>query len=404
MKGCRTSAVMAFLLAGLAGTALCAFGQTGTGGPSGGPLALLGQDPPPTSLSTGGLELSGNLLGDASVLQTAFESPMGVSPGAFSQLTVNIVNRNRQFAKVEGSGIVTVWTGAYAGLAAAQAAGTGFFLAAAPDGSAAVTVELRKLYLAIFTPLADISMGRQIINFGVGTLFSPIDAFTVPLLSDLNYVRTGSDVVRVDAQFNDVSGLEAVSTVAGSLSGLSSALKLYTNVFDFDLAGVGMYRGARNEALAGAYFKGDLELGVYGEAVQHFIYSPWQMYFEGMLGADYSIEKTYFFTLEYYYNGNPASPGSLAPLDLANAPALFLNQHYLYFMTRWQITDLLGLSGSVIWDISASVVLPTLQLTYNVVQNANLTIYGRYFSGDIRSGAAWPGPDFQYGVEAEVSF
>ena len=129
MKGCKTSAVMAFLLAGLAGTALCAFGQSGgsTGGPSDGPLALPGEDPPPTSLSTGGLELSGNLLGDASVLQTAFESPMGVSPGAFSQLTVNIVNRNRQFAKVEGSGIVTVWTGAYAGLAAAQAAGTGLF-------------------------------------------------------------------------------------------------------------------------------------------------------------------------------------------------------------------------------------------------------------------------------------
>jgi hypothetical protein len=238
----------------------------------------------------------------------------------------------------------------------------------------------------------------------VGTLFSPIDAFTVPLLSDLNYVRTGSDVVRLDAQFNDVSGLEAVSTVAGSLETLRSALKLYTNVLDFDIAGVGMYRGSRNEVLAGAYFKGDIELGVYGEAVEHILYSPWSTYFEGMLGADYSIENTYYFTLEYYYNGNPASPGSLAPVDLANEPALFLNQHYLYFMTRWQMSDLASLSGSVIWDIPASVVLPTLQLTYNVVQNANLVVFGRYFSGDIRSGAAWPGPDFQYGVEVEVSF
>jgi len=352
----------------------------------------------------GGLDLSGSLLGDASVLQTAFESPAQIAPGGFSQFTVNVVNGNRQFAKVEGTGILTVWAGAYAPLAASEASSTGMFSAMAPDGSTAVTVELRKLYLAVFTQLVDISMGRQIINFGVGTLFSPIDAFTVPLLSDLNYVRTGSDVVRLDAQFNNVSGLEAVSTVAESLDALTSALKLYTNVFNFDFAGVGMYRGSQNEVLAGAYFKGDIELGVYGEAVQHFLYSPWSTYFEGMLGADYSIENTYFFTAEYYYNGNPASPGSLAPIDLANAPALFLNQHYLYFMFRWQATELTGLTASIIWDVSASVILPTLQFTYNVVQNANLIIYGRYFSGDIRSGAAWPGPDFQYGVEVQVSF
>ena len=352
----------------------------------------------------GGLDLGGSILGDASVLQTAFESPSGITPGGFSELTLNMVNRNRKFAKVEGMGILTIWTGAYAPLAAGQAAATGLLFASTPDSTAAVTMELRKLYLEVFTSLADVSLGRQIINFGVGTLFSPINAFTVPLLSDLNFVRTGSDVVRLDAQFNEVSGLEAVSTVAGSLPGLTSALKLYTNVLDFDIAGVGMYRGSRNEVLAGAYFKGDLELGVYGEAVEHFVYSPGLQYFEGMLGADYSIESTLFFTLEYYYNGSPASPGSLAPVDLASAPALFLNQHYLYFMTRWQVSDLVGISGSMVWDIPASVVLPTLQLTWSVAQNATLLVYGRYFSGDIRSGAAWPGPDFQYGVEVNVSF
>ncbi|HTP60413.1 MAG TPA: hypothetical protein VMM82_15935, partial [Spirochaetia bacterium] len=346
----------------------------------------------------------GSILGDASVLQTAFESPSGITPGGFSELTLNMVNRNRKFAKVEGTGILTIWTGAYAPLAAGQAAATGLLFASTPDSTAAVTMELRKLYLEVFTSLADVSLGRQIINFGVGTLFSPINAFTVPLLSDLNFVRTGSDVVRLDAQFNEVSGLEAVSTVAGSLPGLTSALKLYTNILDFDIAGVGMYRGSRNEVLAGAYFKGDLELGVYGEAVEHFVYSPGLQYFEGMLGADYSIESTLFFTLEYYYNGSPASPGSLAPVDLASAPALFLNQHYLYFMTRWQVSDLVGISGSMVWDIPASVVLPTLQLTWSVAQNATLLVYGRYFSGDIRSGAAWPGPDFQYGVEVNVSF
>jgi hypothetical protein len=366
--------------------------------------ALLSGTALAASAQTGGMDFSGSLLSNASVLQTVVESPAGASPGGFSQLTLNAVNKDRQAAKVEGTGIVTLWYGAYAGPAAAQAAGTGLFVTMPGPNGAVVTVELRKLYLAVFTPLVDISMGRQIINFGVGTLFSPIDAFTLPLLSDLNYVRTGSDVVRLDAQFGEASGLEAVSTVSGSFDTLSSALKLYTNVLDFDLAAVGLYRGSRNEVLAGAYFKGDLELGVYGEAVEHFVYSPWQVSFEGMLGADYSIEKTWFFTLEYYYNGNPASPGSLGPIDLSSAPALFLNRHYLYFMVRWQLTDLMGVSASIIYDVPASVVLPTLQYTYNIVQNADLVLYGRWFSGDIRSGGAWAGPDFQYGLEVQVSF
>jgi len=363
--------------------------------------AAFAQDGAPAA-GQGGLDIGGSLLSDASVLQTVVESPAGAAPGGFSQLALNVVNRNRQSAKVEGTAIFSLWYGAYAGTAAAQAAAAGLFASPPGPGGAVATLEVRKLYLAIFTPVVDISMGRQIINFGVGTLFSPIDAFSVPLLSDLNYVRTGSDVVRLDAPFNDVSGVEAVSTVSGSFDSLTSALKLYTNVLDVDLAAVGIYRGARKEALAGLSFKGDLEVGLYGEAVEHFVYSPQQTYFEGMLGADYSIEKTWFFTLEYSSHGNPLPPGSAAPADASTS--LFLNQHYLYAMIRWQFTELAGISASLILDISASVLLPTIQVTYNIAQNANVMMYGRYFGGDIRSGAPWPGPDFQWGVEAQVSF
>jgi len=363
--------------------------------------AAFAQDGAPAA-GQGGLDIGGSLLSDASVLQTVVESPAGAAPGGFTQLALNVVNRNRQSAKVEGAAIFSLWYGAYAGTAAAQAAAAGLLASPPGPGGAVATLEVRKLYLAIFTPVVDISMGRQIINFGVGTLFSPIDAFSVPLLSDLNYVRTGSDVVRLDAPFNDVSGVEAVSTVSGSFDSLSSALKLYTNVLDVDLAAVGIYRGARKEALAGLSFKGDLEVGLYGEAVEHFVYSPQQTYFEGMLGADYSIEKTWFFTLEYSSHGNPLPPGSAAPADASTS--LFLNQHYLYAMIRWQFTELAGISASLIWDISASVLLPTIQVTYNIAQNANVMMYGRYFGGDIRSGAPWPGPDFQWGVEAQVSF
>ncbi len=330
-----------------------------------------------------GLEVGGSLLGDVSALQTIGEDG-GLTLGGYSRLTLNAVNANRRFAKVEGSAVVTL-----------------------PYGGE-VDLELRRLYLSVYTPLFDLSLGRQIINFGVGTLFSPIDAFTAPLLSDLDFTRIGSDVVRLDAQFGEVSGLEAVSTVPAGFDSLTSALKLYTNVAGFDLAAVGLYRGARrapgarDELIAGADFKGDLLAGIYGEAVVHFRRSPGTAYLEGMLGADYSIGNRLFLTAEYYYNGDPLEPGGAS--EPAAGAGLFLNRHYLFAGVRWRLTELMSLSASVIYDLSASTVLPTLQYAWNVVQNANVLAYARYFGGDIRSGGAWNGPDLSYGVQVQVLF
>ncbi len=358
-----------------------------------------------------GLQLSGSLLTDASLLQSFARegSPASLAPGGFSQFTLNFVNANRQFAKVAGSAVMTLSYGGYADAyqaAMSQIVGPaepGLFALLSSNG-AAVQVDLRQLYLAIYTPLVDISMGREIVNFGVGTLFSPIDAFTEPTLTDLNFIRSGSDVVRLDAGFGELSGLEAVSTVTDSADTLTSALKLYTNIAGFDLAGVVMYRGNRDEILAGADFKGDLLLGVYGEAVEHFSLASQARWLEGMLGADYSFGDELFFTLEGYFNGNPVVPGSLSVSEIATAGSLFLNEYYLYFASRLVLNDLMSLQASLIYDFSANALLPTLQYLYNIVQDANLIVYGRYFGGNIQAGGLWPGPDLQYGVEAQVAF
>jgi len=358
-----------------------------------------------------GLQLSGSLLTDASLLQSfaGQGSQPSLSPGGFSQFTLNFVNTKRQFAKVAGSAVMTLSYGGYADAyraAVSQIVGPaepGLFALLSSNG-AAVQVDLRQLYLAIYTPLADLSMGRQIVSFGVGTFFSPIDAFTEPTLSDLNYIRSGSDVVRIDAGFGELSGLEAVSTVTDSADTLTSALKLYTNLAGVDLAGVVMYRGTRDELLAGVDFKGDLLLGVYGEAVEHFSLASQARWFEGMLGADYSFGDQLFLTLEGYYNGNPVAVGSLNAAQIASAGSLFLNEYYLYFASRLVLNDLMSLQASLIYDFSANALLPTLQYRYNIVQNANLIVYGRYFGGNIQAGGLWPGPDLQYGMEAQVAF
>jgi hypothetical protein len=362
------------------------------------------------AFSESGLEFSGALLADVSVLQTLSEGAGGVALAGDSQLTLNLVNVNRQTAKVEASAILTLLYGAYADqyqAALSQAVGAGLapgVLTLLASNGAAVVVDLRKLYLAVFTRWLDVYLGRQIVNFGVGKLFSPLDLFSRPLLSDLNFARTGSDAVRLKAQFGEASGLDAIGAFDEEGGEPATALKLYANLAGFDLAAVGLYRDGRREFAAGADFKGDLVVGLYGEAVQHFLADSGASWFEGMAGADYSVAGALFLCLEYYYNGGGVQPGSLSPEQLAASPQLFLNRHYLYFAARYAPNEFTGVSASVVCDIPAAAFLPTLQCSLSVAQNAEVLFYGRLFLGDIRGGGANSGTDLQYGVQVAVSF
>ncbi|HUX14278.1 MAG TPA: hypothetical protein VMW87_14715 [Spirochaetia bacterium] len=371
---------------------------------------------PAAYAQSGGLDLSGSLSNDMVLLQNLDGGAPGAtapglsnpSVGGFSKFTLNFVNRNRSSAKVEGSVALSLLYGAYsdayiAALSSQLGPSYSQVVTLLTSNGAAFNLDLRKLYLSVYTNLMDISVGRQIINYGVGTLFSPIDAFSTPTLSDLNYERSGSDVVRLQLPFGDVSGVDAVTTVSDSLSGLTSAVKLYTNIADYDVGAVGLYRGADREFIAGIDFKGDLVLGIHGEAVQHFLYDSRKSFFEGMFGADYSFGGKLFLSAEYYYNGDPATPGSLGPTAVASARRLFLNEHYLYSDVRYLLNELSSVGVSGVFDLSAGSLLGTAQYAYNIAQNADLLAYVRYFRGDVRSGISG-GSTFQYGAELRVAF
>ncbi len=370
---------------------------------------------PAAHAQSGGLDLSGSLSNDTVLLQNVDGGTPGAAAGAsnpsvggVSKFTLNFVNRNRSAAKVEGSVALSLLYGAYAdayvaGLSSQLGPSYSALVPFLTSNGAVLNFDLRKLYLSVYTDLMDISVGRQIINYGVGTLFSPIDAFSTPALSDLNYERSGSDVIRLELPFGDLSGLDAVTTVSDTLSGLDSAVKLYTNIADYDIAAVGLYRGVDRGLIGGLDFKGDLVLGIHGEAVQHFLFDPWKSYFEGMFGADYSFSGKLFLSAEYYYNGDPAAPGSLSPVEVASAQRVFLNQHYLYSDVRYLLTDLASVGVSGVFDLSAGSVLGTAQYAYNIAQNADLLAYVRCFWGDVRSGISG-GSTVQYGAQLRVVF
>jgi hypothetical protein len=324
----------------------------------------------------------------------------GLSFAGDNILIVNARNINRSFAAVNASLDIIILYGDYA-RALEEMANS---LATGAISRPPAIFDLRRLYASLYLPFADVSVGRQIVNFGKGMLFSPVDVFTTVNIFDLGFRRRGSDVLRIQVPFGGMSGADFVTEIPGTGSKNSSAVKLYTNIADFDLSGVGIVREKTDEFVAGLTFKGDAFVGIVGELAQHFMGEWGDRFFEGMAGVDYSIRNKYFVLLEYYYNQREI-PGTSTALHLIqNVERPFFKKHYMLISGRYRWNEIIHFSTSVIHNIGDNKSIADIQYFHSILQNANLTVYARWYNGNI-NGMEMPGAhDFEYGSRIEVSF
>jgi hypothetical protein len=316
-------------------------------------------------------------------------------------LTLNLRNARATVVKVDASVDFWLLLGAYAD--AYRRNDSSNALAVLQSPSSAFIVDIRKLYGALFLPFADISVGRQIITFGQGLVFSPIDVFSSVNILDLSLRRRGSDVARVRVPFGDLAGIDAIAKVSSRSDGIAAALKGYGHLGSFDIAGVGIYQGGQNEFITGLTFKGDLVAGVYGELVEHWRYGGYRA-FVGMLGADYSISGDWYFTAEYLYNEKPQPAGTPSQFSLLQTNVALLHNHYGFLSVRYKINDLMNVSASAIADITAKSGLVTAQYSYNVLQNADVIVYVQGAPASTNGLLPIPYGEVTYGVRVMVSF
>ena len=314
--------------------------------------------------------------------------------GAMNTFRLNFQNRNKRYAKVVGNLDLIIPFGFTADqfqtLIDASDSLYSPYYPLFVYGNTPVMLDIRKLYLSVYLPFADISLGRQIINYGKGVVFSPIDVFSTIDVANINFERHGSDVAAIKIPFSFLSGLDLITELPRKDNEYSTAVRGYFNTMGFDFALITMYKHRAKELIAGLSFKGDAFFGVYGEFVEHFANDFANKYFEGMLGLDYSIHNIYFFRCEYYYkNSNIQNEWGKQNL-------------FLYF--KYAINDLMNVSTHVIGsDIGKEnqMVVYMGQFYYNILQNVDLITYARYFSykNDLDTL-----PDLEYAVRVEVKF
>lgn len=342
-----------------------------------------------------GIAFHGSMYTDLGLLHTVHSGSKDEADFAgMSVLSVNLKNTNRKFGKVEGLFDVIIPYGSMIERYIPDTIDSDSSLLDLYKlfsfGKAPVLLDIRKLYLSMYLPFADITIGRQIINFGKGFVFSPIDVFSSVELFDINYRRRGTDIANIRIPFSDLAGLDITTELPFIDDNFSTAVKLFATFFDFDFSLIGMYRNAgtdadfEDEAIIGLAFKGDMEIGIYGEAVTHVLTDSKDVFFEGMLGADYSIKDKWYFAAEYLYK----------QYNWSNS---IWGENNLFGSIRYNINDIMNVSGNVIYDFQHETSIGILQWYYNILQNVNTIVY-------IQGTDSPVGQYLMYALRAEVRF
>jgi hypothetical protein len=264
--------------------------------------------------------------------------------------------------------------------------------------------DTRKLYLSLFFDRWTLTVGRQIINYGVGYVFSPIDCFSTVNLQDIGLSRKGSDIMRVQVPLGDLAGIEGVTTININGTDSANAVKIFGNLRGYDVSLTAIYKKPQEEMIVGATFKGDLGLGIHGELVEHWNRQNNSQYFEGMAGVDYSFNDSKVLLLaEYYYNGNPVDPDLTLPESLP-LNRTFWGPSYLFGQAQFIYDEIRSFNVNGIYNPMERSWVGTFQFLYNIRQNTNLLLHARYYAGDLNGMDSSNSPKAEYGAGVEVKF
>ncbi len=347
-----------------------------------------------------GLQISGSLKSDTILSADITNATVTNFPvyAGMDTLRIRALNKKRKNVKFEAMFDFYMYHGEFADLYNTTMSAPSLF-------NAAVSAEIIKLYLKIKPSFGDITLGRQIVRFGQGFIFSPIDLFSQRDLSDIAFSRKGSDIIRVEIPLSDTGKIEALSTLSTHFTNIDSALKISLNIGGWDTSVVAMYRYSDYETIAGFAFKGDLILGWHGEAVLHILNNGKDVFPEAVVGADYSFfDGNLILMAEYYYNGRSVDVSKLTPSNIASVKRTWFAEDYAFFRVQYLIDEISGVSANTIFNFSDNAGITSLQYNRSLFQNFNMTTWLRWYLKNI-NGVVWlERHDLEAGVRLELRF
>ncbi len=184
-----------------------------------------------------------------------------------------------------------------------------------PDGSESeYEPVLMRSFIRYYSGLGDITAGKTYVNFGNMSIFNPFEIDKTLYLSDLSYDKKGILALELNIPLGEISGLKIYGGTENREDPDTGEItnpemgggSLYFNLAGFDFGLVGNRKG-RDINLGGAYFKGDIVIGIQGFYALHFNDGGNETYHEASLGIDYSLfSGSLIISILGYYNESGA--------------------------------------------------------------------------------------------------
>lgn len=227
-------------------------------------------------------------------------------------------------------------------------------------------------------------LGRQRINWGIGTTWNPNDIFNAYNFTDFDYEeRPGSDALRIRRFLNSVSSVELAVGAAQNWESLTGALllKMHTGTYDWQLLG-GV---AENHVVLGGGWAGNLGDASFKGELAGFIplTTMGNNSLALTLGVDYTFDNQLYLNGGVLYNSLGSSGGSTAA-DLfsvqLSARNLYPFKYAVLTQVMYPVSPLLNTGLLVVYSPGrAHALFLNPSLTYSIAENWDLDLVFQIF-------------------------
>ena len=240
-----------------------------------------------------------------------------------------------------------------------------------------------RVYVKLYSQLANLTVGKQRIAWGSGTIWNPTDIFNPFVLSFAvkEEETTNVEAVRLEAPLGSAAGIDGYLLTGKNWSEAKKGVRAKTTLGSFDLAASYVDLG-NNGFQFGFDSSGDfMSAGVRTELV---LKSPAgsNAYIQSVLGMDYTLDNGVGLNFEYFYNGlGKKNKDNYDWANLAAGNISQLGMDYLFISANKIIDELTNIRCSLIGNLDDLSYLIYPQYSRNISQNVDLNMEGMWITG-----------------------
>jgi hypothetical protein len=238
----------------------------------------------------------------------------------------------------------------------------------------------------------NIRLGRQRINWGIGTTWNPNDVFNTFNFLDFDYEeRPGSDAAKLQILTGTMSHVEfAVARSGVTQTKTIAAARYFMNKWQYDFQFLaGWYS---DQPTTGLGWSGNIgEAGFKGE-LQHFIkYDTLNSRFNLVLEADYIFDDGWYVSVGGLINDRgldtPVGNWNIAALEFSPRNLMPTKWNVLSTVSK-ELTPLFTVNTTVIYSPKTNLLMALPSLQYNIATNLDVNLVWQSFFAKGNTGLA----------------